>query len=184
MGGMFMGGMSSSRLKADRSFVLQGAAADSLNVVVSGLPDGFYVKAIKWGEVDVLATGLDASKAVAQPLEIVVSPNAAEVKGTVQNSKTNQPAPGATVVLVPQEKERREQSTFYKMTTADQHGSYTFQGVPPGDYKAFAWEDLEMGAYMDPDFMKPLESKGEPVLKHDSSTNTLIRRYRQRKSGG
>ena len=33
--------------------------------------------------------------------------------------------------------------------------------LTPGEYKVYAWEDVEMGAYMDPDFMKPIESKGE-----------------------
>jgi hypothetical protein len=80
-GGFSMGGTAASRLKADRSFVLQGAGADTFNVAVTGLPDGFYVKAIKCGEVDVLAAGLDAANA-AKPLEIVVSPKAGEVKGT------------------------------------------------------------------------------------------------------
>jgi hypothetical protein len=35
--------------------------------------------------------------------------------------------------------------------------------VVPGEYRVYAWEDVEYGAWMDPDFMKPLESRGEAV---------------------
>jgi hypothetical protein len=33
--------------------------------------------------------------------------------------------------------------------------------VPPGHYKAFAWEKIYEDAYGDPDFLKPFESLGE-----------------------
>jgi hypothetical protein len=67
------------------------------------------------------------------------------------------------VVLVPQEKERREREAFYQTTTSDASGQFTFKTVTPGDYRVFAWEEAEYGAWMDPDFMKPQESRGEAV---------------------
>jgi len=36
-----------------------------------------------------------------------------------------QPATGATVVMVPQEKERRDQMQYYKTVTTDQYGRFT-----------------------------------------------------------
>ena len=39
----------------------------------------------------------------------------------------------------------------------------------PGEYKVYAWEDVESSAWMDPDFMKPLEAKGEPVTVGESA---------------
>jgi hypothetical protein len=35
--------------------------------------------------------------------------------------------------------------------------------VVPGDYKAFAWENVEIGAWQDPDFMRMYEDRGKPV---------------------
>ena len=46
-------------------------------------------------------------------------------------------------------------------------------GLTPGDYKAYAWEDIEMGAYMDPEFMKPSEDKGEPVSLQEGEQKAL-----------
>ena len=64
---------------------------------------------------------------------------------------------------MPQEKDRRAVFSFYKMTTSDQTGSYSFKNLTPGEYKVFAWEDIEPGAYADPEFIKPVEAKGETV---------------------
>jgi hypothetical protein len=46
-----------------------------------------------------------------------------------------------------------------KVITADQNAAINLAGVPPGDYKAYAWEDVEAGGYMDPEFMKPIERR-------------------------
>ena len=43
----------------------------------------------------------------------------------------------------------------------------------PGEYKVYAWEDLEAGAYMDPDFMKPIDSKGEALTLRENDQKSL-----------
>jgi hypothetical protein len=106
-------------------------------------------------------------------VEIVVSPNAGEVAGSVQNPESQQPAPGASIALIPQEKERRERASGYFSASTDQYGRFAFKSVPPGEYKAYAWEDLEPGAYFDPDFMKPLADKGESVTVREKSQTSL-----------
>ena len=37
------------------------------------------------------------------------------------------------------------------------------QGVTPGDYKLFAWEDIEQFSYFDPEVLKQFEDKGRPI---------------------
>ncbi len=169
---MFGGGM--SQLKGEEgAFEIKSAAPDLYNVLVSGLPAGSYVKSIRSDQVDVLASGLDLTNGAAAPLDIVISPKAASVTGTAQNPDSNNPTPGAMIVLVPQEKDRRDQPAFYRNLTADQHGAFSFTGVPPGEYRAYAWEDVETGAYMDPDFMKPFADKGEALTLRESDQKNL-----------
>ena len=136
---------------------------DRYSLVFDGLPDGCYVKSILWTGVQLAMPDLDLTATSPTPVEIVLSPNAGQAAGAVQDEKTQQPAPGAIVVLVPQEKERRDRESFYKSTTADQSGQFTLKNLVPGEYKAFAWEEMESGAYMDPDFLQPFDSKGVPV---------------------
>lgn len=78
-----------------------------------------------------------------------------------------------TVVLVPQEKERRDREAFYQTAISDQSGRFTFKTVVPGEYRVYAWEETQRGAWMDPDFMKPLESRGETVSVQEGGRQTI-----------
>jgi hypothetical protein len=171
-GGVFVDAPNTN-LKQNGTFELEKVSSDRYNVAFNGLPEGFYVKAIRSGDADVLASGLDLTNGPGADLEIILSPKAGQVSGVVQNPKTQQPAPGATVVLIPQEKERRDQQSYYKTTTTDQTGSFTIKSLVPGTYKAFAWEDIENGAYMDPDFVKPVENSAESVSIVESGQLSL-----------
>ena len=86
-------------------------------VSVNGLPEGFYVKAIRSANLDVLAGGLEIAGGSPAPLDVVLSPHAGQVSGTVLDPKTQKPAAAMIVVLVPQEKERRDREAFYKTVT-------------------------------------------------------------------
>lgn len=66
------------------------------------------------------------------------------------------------MVLVPEGK-RRESDRDYRQTSADQSGKFSLQGIAPGEYRLFAFDDVEFGAYMDPDWLKPYESEGERI---------------------
>ncbi len=89
------------------------------------------------------------------------------------------------MVLIPQEKDRRDVFSFYKTTTTDQAGNFSFKNLTPGDYKVFAWEDIEPGAYSDPEFVKPVESKGESVnIKEGEGGRQTSRPVDSHPSGG
>jgi protocatechuate 3,4-dioxygenase beta subunit len=159
---MFGGG--ASKPDEQGNFDLRNTVPDRYNLLVSGLPAGAYVKSARSDQTDVLASGLDLSGgAPPAPLDIVVSPRAATVTGTVQNEKTGNASPGATVVLIPQQKERRDQQYYTRNVAADQQGAFSFTGVPPGEYRIYAWEDVETGAWFDPDFLKSYDDKSESV---------------------
>jgi len=78
-----------------------------------------------------------------------------------------------TVVLIPQERERKDQPQYYKTTTTDTAGSFTFKNLDPGQYKVYAWREVESGAYMDPEFVGPVESRGQALTIHEGSQENL-----------
>jgi 5-hydroxyisourate hydrolase-like protein (transthyretin family) len=151
------------RIARDRTFKIENLDPARYGVLIDGLPDGYYAKSIRVGEVEITYSGVDLTTGALGQVDILLSPKAGLVSGSVQNPKTGQPTSGVTVVLVPKEKERLAISTFYRETATDEHGRFTFKSVIPGEYKAYAWEDVEASAWLDRDFMQPFEDKGEPV---------------------
>jgi 5-hydroxyisourate hydrolase-like protein (transthyretin family) len=165
----FGGGMES--VKADGSFALRNVGIDEFTVSLTGLPEAFYVKTIRLGERDITNGLLDVSQAgSAGTMEIVVSPKAARLEGVVI-SEEGKPLAGVQVVLVP-EGERRQNQSYYKTGVADQNGAFSLRGVAPGEYRAFALEQVEPGVWHDPEFIASIESKGEKVSLSESGAET------------
>lgn len=147
------------RVAADGSFRAEELDPGRYSVVAAGLPDGFYTKRVHVGGVDVTHTKLEAGSG---PVDILVSPKAGVVVGVARNGK--KAAAGATVVLVPDDKTR-----VHPQVLADPQGRFKFKNVVPGDYRVYAWEDVEATAWLDPDFMRPLAEKGQPVKVAESA---------------
>ena len=162
-GGFVFGPLPSQQVKPDGSFQMDDVGADRYTISVSGLPEGSYLKSVRSANVDVLAGGLEVAGGAPAQLDVVLSPNAGQVTGTVLDPNTQKAAPTMMVVLIPQEKERRDHEAFYQTATSDLSGQFRFKSVVPGEYRVYAWEEVEYSAWMDPEFMKPLESRGEAV---------------------
>jgi hypothetical protein len=169
----FGGGSNSpAKLQPDGTFAMNNLSADRYRLSFANIPDGYYVKSALVGDQDVLVAGLDLSRGVALPVEVLLRPNAGQADGVVQNEQS-QPAPGVTVVLVPQEPERRESLLHYKTATTDESGRFLLKNLYPGSYKVYAWSEIESGAYMDPDFMRQYENAGESVTIKEGSAEKL-----------
>jgi len=82
------------------------------------------------------------------------------------------PATGCIVALIP-EPRYRSQTALFKSSTTDQFGHFTLRGIPPGEYKLFAWDDIEPGAYQNPDFLRPYEQKGKSVHVDEGGRVTI-----------
>ena len=50
---------------------------------------------------------------------------------------------------------------MYRMASTQKDGAFVFKGVRPGSYRLFAFEEVEPFAWLDPDFLKPVETLGE-----------------------
>jgi hypothetical protein len=147
-------GDSRASIKPDGSFVIWNVAENDYRLQVSGLPEDFYLKAVRLAGNDALGSELSVSRK--QPpgwLEVMLNADGGRVDGLVLND--DKPFSGATVVLVPGS-DRRKEERLYKSTTTDQNGQFSVRGIAPGDYKLFAWEGIEEGAHQDPEFLPPL----------------------------
>jgi carboxypeptidase family protein len=153
-------GLQSAVAQPDGSFLLKDVSDGFYSLKVSSKCPECYLKSAKANGVDLLDQGIRVASATGPAsIAVVYSSYTGTVTGAVTN-KDDLPAAGALVVLVP-DAASRQKLEQYKTSNTDQYGHFEIRGVPPGHYKAFAWEKVNQESYGDPDFLKPVENKSE-----------------------
>ncbi len=141
-------------------------------ISVYGSPPDTYVKSICIGDQEVKVRKLDWRDGVpAGPMLITLS-KGAQLFGIVEH-KEGKPLPGAKVALVPEDEARRRQTASYKIASSDQAGVFRLRGIPPGEYRAFAWENVQYGVYEDPEIFKTIESAGVKLKLGEGEAQTI-----------
>jgi carboxypeptidase family protein len=112
------------------------------NVAVGPLSAGLYVKSVMAGARNFLDGGY--RPVLGQPLQIVLGTSTDNLQVSVQ--KDGNAAAGALVVLIPQPPLRHRADRYITGST-DANGNVTLNAVPPGRYTAYAFEEMEAGAY-------------------------------------
>jgi protocatechuate 3,4-dioxygenase beta subunit len=136
-------------------------APGQYQVNADGWADDLVVRSMRAGGRDILTEGLVVSEPGKVAIEIVLAHDGGKVEGTVL-SADEKAVPGATILLVPENRLRARTDLFHQ-GESDQYGRFSFTGITPGEYKAFAWDDVEPGIWWDPEFLKKYESQGETV---------------------
>jgi protocatechuate 3,4-dioxygenase beta subunit len=151
--------MDNASVKPDGSYTFREVPEGSYHINFFPVPAGFYLRSS--GSADVLETGIAVGRGHSPPpFELILSPGAGRIDGTVGSDE--QSASGASVVLVPDGK-GRGQSNDYRQATTDLAGRFALRNIPPGDYTLFAWEQIDRGAYFDPELLARYEDRGKAV---------------------
>ena len=130
-------------------------------MAVAGLPRNMYVKTARFAGEDVYNSGLRIEGDPRGQLEIVLGATPGSLDTVVVDEK-QMPEPGVTVALVP-DGSQVKRIDMYRNATSDASGKVHWDGLIPGDYKIFAWEDIENGAWADPEFMRNFDGRGTSV---------------------
>jgi hypothetical protein len=151
----------SGEVGSDGKFVMKDVGVVHYRFNVLGMPPDAYVASARLGGADILQKGFALNGDPSGPFVVTLSGLGGRITGVVRTSE-NQIVSAARVVLVP-EPDKRDRSDLFKVASADQYGRFNMQGITPGRYKLFAWEDVPFGAYFDPDFLQPYETQAKPV---------------------
>jgi len=160
-----------ARVAPNGAFTLKDISEDTYHLSVTGMSKDCYIKAIRYGMADALYDGFAAQRGTDASLEVTLSSRGARVQGTVTDAD-GLPLAGVWAVLVPEEA-HRGQMQMYKETRTDQYGHFELRGIPPGNYKLFSWDQVENGAWQDPEFLKPFEEKGAEVKLQEGDQKTV-----------
>ncbi|HET9130233.1 MAG TPA: carboxypeptidase-like regulatory domain-containing protein, partial [Terriglobia bacterium] len=133
-------------------------------------PPNTYVQSIRYGGQDVLRDGLHITGPTSEALEIVLNTNEGRLEGDVTADR--QKFSNATVVLMPSSS-LRQQTNLYQTVQSNVEGHFTFENIPPGTYKVFAWEDVETFAWFDAEFMRNYENRGTEVVIREAAKEKL-----------
>ena len=153
------------------SFVLRDVFDGTYRLRVIGQSKDGYVKSVRYGSSESLDSGFTVFRGTQSSLEVTISSRGARIQGAVME-KDNLPVTGVWVVLVPDEA-HRDQSRLFQKAAPDQFGHYLLRGIAPGDYKVFSWDEVEDGAWEDPDFLRTFEDRGQKVSVEEGDTKTL-----------
>ncbi len=162
-----------SLTQPDGRFSVTDLVPDNYLVSVAGLTGDAYMKAAVLGETDVLQAPLSLEKqsSAALPLQILLASDGGRMIVGVFDGD-NRPLEAAQVVLVP-DPARRQRPDQYRIAISAENGQVTIRGIPPGDYKLFAWEAIEPNAYLNKDYMRRYEDFGVPVRVAPSASIPL-----------
>jgi hypothetical protein len=138
-------------------------------MTVAGLPPDLYLADVRHEAVSVFNEGFDVRPGEKDPVEVLLGSGAGTVAGVVQDGPAKVVA-GATVALVP-EAARRGNLALYLSAVTDAFGRFVMRGVPPGEYKLFAWESVRPFAYQNGAFIAKNESRGRVI--HVGQGNTV-----------
>ncbi|MGA3096198.1 MAG: carboxypeptidase-like regulatory domain-containing protein [Bryobacteraceae bacterium] len=149
-----------AEVNADGTFAIPGSFAGRFRLQIEGLPADAYIKSAMYGKKDALDP-LDLARTVGdEKLEIVLGAPAARISGVVRDEKGK--ALEGTVTLIP-DPPQPQRTSLYQLAETGGNGSFQFQGIRPGKYRLYAWEEFEPGAQFDPDVTGPFEARSVAI---------------------
>ena len=151
------------------TFTLENVLPGEYVVSVNGLPGDYYIREMRMEDVDALDRLLVSGRPRGT-LSVVLGPSGGHVEGLVVDDR-GRAVPGTQVVLIPARRPAR--ADLYKTAITDAAGRFDIRGIPPGDYRVFAWEALEAFGYFDEEVVRLSEPYGASLRIADASAQRV-----------
>jgi hypothetical protein len=170
-----------ARVADDGTFVLTSLFGQGF-VRVNGLPQGWTLKSVTIGGVDVTDTPLEfRPNQEIRGAQIVVTNRVIQLSGTAVGAD-GKPARDYTAVLFPDDESKwTAPSRFIWSARPDQEGKFEMRGLPANSrYLAVAVDYLEDGEANDPEFLASVRDRATPLAVADGDTKAIQLRFVER----
>jgi hypothetical protein len=124
-----------------------------------------YIKAMLYGSLDV-SSGVIPDAEPGGSLTITVGTDPGEIDGTVQAGSVESGTP-VLVMAIPDDA-HAQRNDLMRITGSSAEGTFTLQGLAPGDYKVFALATQDYEDYQNRELLKLLEGNAAAVTVHAS----------------
>jgi hypothetical protein len=108
-------------------------------------PGPFYVKSATLNGIDILRQEVSIAQS-AGPIEIVLSDDSGAIDAQV-TADDDQPLASSAVMLL-------QDGLRPRIAASGPDGHVKLQGLAPGDYRIYAWDDIQQVEYADTDWMR------------------------------
>jgi protocatechuate 3,4-dioxygenase beta subunit len=153
----------SVRPDRDGTFELTNLGPDQYRVGTSQLPKEMYLKSIRVGGQDFSPSQLDLTEGDPGEIQILLSPKAADIRGTVWDEK-GEPVPAVSVALW----SKGDRPPVFG--TSNERGAFEIGSLPPDDYYIAV---QEQGDFAEPDLRPPSDALAHPVVLREGSHETV-----------
>ena len=157
---VLVGPTSTAAILSNGSFIIQNIITPGRYLVRADAPPGTYLKSVRYGQADVTAQELDLGDGSSGEMDIVYRYGLAKVSGRIdqpQDSGRSEVTP-AHVVLIPSVSDRADRGIIF--ANADGSNAFSIGRVPPGSYRAYAFESIDFAALHEPGVLKALDTVG------------------------
>lgn len=177
-GGGFRGGGpgganadTNGKIADGNAFSLAGLSRDRFIPQLQPMPAGMYVKSVRVSGQDVPDFAVDLSSSPALiPIELVLSAKAAAIDGTVMDG--DKPVDSAGVVALPDPLDPNLMLVRGKTASTSADGKFTLEGLAPGDYKIYAFDEAVSLQSLDLESLKLVDSAAVTVKLRESARET------------
>jgi hypothetical protein len=165
--GMMMLGMRPGQPADDGTFTLQGVAPGKYRIPAASA-QGVYLAQVLIGGQDYFGKEIDLTGGAPGPVQLVYRTDAASISGAVEAGETK-PVTQPVAVIVPADPELRA-AIQPRQANVDEQGAFRFEGLRPGEYLLWVFDDADLNELSDPDMVQSLLEKAVRVRAESGQT--------------
>lgn len=144
-------------------------------VSVFGQQPPWTLKSVTLNNSDITDRAIEPGNKPINGVEITLTKNAGTISGSVQDTQ-NQTSRDYTVIIFPEDKDKwlpELYQRYFRRVRPDQSGVFKATGMPGGRYLAIAFDTLEQGVEMDPEFLTKVQASATRADVSEGGTQTV-----------